>query len=142
MTKGARALTGSKTGSLLLRVAIGMAVVVLVGIGIRTSVSGSPSSRALTVAQMDAIFGDGTNPCKKNYTCKTAFKSGTSNCGYCDGSNSRNVCCNLGNETTCGYSDQGSQCGTGVAFMVGAVYGSYVTCDTCTSSKLPSRWKL
>jgi hypothetical protein len=121
-------------GRLLLLAAIGMVAVSLVGPGVSLLLSGSLNNRALTVAQMDAVFGDGTDLCKKSYNCKTSFKSGDANCGYCDSGASRTVCCKLGDETSCSYQTTGGSPCLNAPFMVGAVNGPYGTCDTCTAA--------
>jgi hypothetical protein len=131
--KGVRAMRAAKISNPLLLFAMGLITVILLELGMPVPVSGSLNSRVFTVAQMDAIFGDGTQPCMKTYNCITPFKSGSSDCGYCGKQFARRVCCNLGNETKCEYESLENPCDHAI-FWVGAVNGSYATCDTCTAA--------
>jgi hypothetical protein len=105
----------------------------LFGTGVRELCDSPSDSRALTGEQMTATFGDGTDPCKKSYSCRTAFKSGGSDCGFCGSNPSRTVCCNIGSETACEYQIYGgAACFSGTTFWVGALNASG-PCETCSA---------
>lgn len=112
------------------------ALAVVVVSGIAASVPGLSGGRTLTNAQMEAVFGDGTSPCVKSYPCNQGFVDGTSNCAICLDDDSRTVCCDLGDETTCEYKhvdDDSLACHNAVR-QVGPRSGLPGTCGTCTSS--------
>ena len=87
----------------------------------------------LTNTEMASTFGDGTCPCKKTYDCDQGFKSGSSNCAYCDSSlYDHTRCCDLGNTDDCTYGTQ-SACSESSVYS-GPISGSAGTCGTCTST--------
>lgn len=88
--------------------------------------------RVLSDTELNQAFGDGTDPCKKSYSCLIGFTSGSSNCSYCNCSTSRWVCCNMGSGTTCAYTGSGA-C-VGAPNMVGPLFGAAGSCSTCTAS--------
>ena len=80
--------------------------------------------RVLLSTEIEATFGDAPEtPCKATFTCVTAFKYGTSQCGYCSDIGSRWVCCTAGRNTTCIATGGGATpCGSGSTFKVGTLF--------------------
>jgi hypothetical protein len=89
--------------------------------------------RCLNLAEMEATFGDGTDLCKKEFTCEQGFKTGESDCEWCSlEPAARLVCCPIGTETTCDYT--GNLVCTNFARFVGPKNASYGSCLTCGSA--------
>lgn len=115
----------------------GLGIVTVAFASLITVFSSESGGRILTEVEMSALFGDNNHdPCKKKYLCSTAFASGGANCGFCKsgtGDNDRQMCCNLGNGTSCDYTGA-ANCGQGYTWYVGAINGQAGTCNTCTSN--------
>jgi hypothetical protein len=90
--------------------------------------------RALTEVEMAATFGDGNCPCKKPYSCKNGFSSGSTDCEYCDDLTAiRDVCCPLGIRTQCEYGT--APVCQDTDHYIGPRNGPVATCSTCATAQ-------